>query len=113
MTGTISQQQDEINREIDGVYNRLEDLEGEEAGISEELKQLDTQSHRFAVLREVSDQLEKLEKLGGSDLFWGENYEREAAFKDQKRVRDLVTNYDSRLLSCRLSRIHVKMRLKA
>jgi hypothetical protein len=30
------------------------------------------------VLSEISDQLEKLEKLGGgSDLFWGEGYDQE------------------------------------
>jgi len=93
----ISKKQEEINREIDDAYNRLEELEDEESGISEELKQLNTQRQRFAVLSEVSDQLEKLEKLGGSDLFWGKNYDREIVSKDQKRVRDLVINYDSRV----------------
>jgi len=93
----ISQQQQEINREIDGVYNRLDELENEETGISEELKQLNTQRPRFAVLSEVSDQLEKLEKLGGSDLFWGENYQRETVSRDQKRVRALIIDYDSRV----------------
>jgi chromosome segregation ATPase len=97
MAGNILQQQKEINREIDGANNRLEELESEEAGIREELKQLDTQRPRFAVLSEVYDQLEKLEKLGGSDLFWGENYEREAVTKEQKRVHDLIINYDSRV----------------
>lgn len=97
MANNISQQQQEINLEIDGAYNRLEELESEEAKISEELKQLNTQRARFAILSEVSDRLEKLEKLGGSDLFWGENYQPEAVAKDQKRVRALIINYDSRV----------------
>ena len=97
MAGNISQQQQEINCDIDDVYNRLDELESEETNISEELKQLDTQRPRFAVLSEVSDQLEKLEKLGGSDLFWGENYQREAVARDQKRVRALIIDYDSRV----------------
>ncbi len=97
MAGNTSQQQQEINRNIDDAYDRLEELENEEENISEELKQLSTQRARFTVLSEVSDQLEKLEKLGGSDLFWGENYQREAVVKDQKRVRSLIINYDSRV----------------
>lgn len=97
MANNISQQQQEINLEIDGAYNRLEELESEEAKISEELKQLNTQRARFAILSEVSDRLEKLEKLGGSDLFWGENYQPESVAKDQKRVRALIINYDSRV----------------
>jgi outer membrane biosynthesis protein TonB len=97
VAGNISQQQHEINREIDGAYNRLEELKNEEAGISEELKQLNTQRPRFAILSEVSDQLEKLEKLGGSDLFWGENCQRETVVKDQQRVRALIIDYDSRV----------------
>ncbi len=97
MAGNISQQQQEINNDIDDAYNRLEDLESEEANISEELKQLNTQRPRFAILSEVSDQLEKLEKLGGSDLFWGENHQREAVANDQKRVRALIIDYDSRV----------------
>ena len=94
MAHNISKQQQEINREIDGAYSRLEELKNEEAGVSEELKQLNTQRPRFAILSEVSDQLEKLEKLGGSDLFWGENYQRETVVKDQGRVRALIIDYD-------------------
>ena len=97
MANNILKQQQEINREIDGAYNRLEELESEEANISQELKQLNTQRAHFTILSEVSDQLEKLEKLGGSDLFWGENYEPEAVARGQKRVRALIINYDSRV----------------
>ena len=103
MAGNNSQQQEDINRNIDDAYNRLEELESEEAEINEELEQLNTKRAHFTILSEVSDQLEKLEKLGGSDLFWGENYDHEAISKDQKRVRDLVINYDSRVAELRAS----------
>jgi len=93
----ISQEQEEINRKIDEAYTRLNALEDEDVGVSDELKELKAQRQRFAVLSEVSDQLEKLEKLGGSDLFWGEDYDQDNASKVQKRVRDLVVNYDSRV----------------
>ena len=97
MVDEISQEQEEINRKIDEAYTRLNALEDEDVGVSDELKELKTQRQRFAVLSEISDQLEKLEKLGGSDLFWGENYDQDNASKQQKRVRDLVVNYDSRV----------------
>ena len=97
MVDEISQEQEEINRKIDEAYTRLHALENEDVGVSDELKALKTKRQRFAVLSEISDQLEKLEKLGGSDLFWGENYDQDKASKEQKRVRDLVVNYDSRV----------------
>ena len=97
MIDEISQEQEEINRKIDEAYTRLNALENEDVGVSDELKELKSQRQRFAVLSEISDQLEKLEKLGGSDLFWGENYDHDKASKEQKRVRDLIVNYDSRV----------------
>jgi len=93
----IKKAQEEINRKIDDAYNRLEELESEDQELVEELKELDTQRHRYHVLSEISDQLEKLDKLGGGELFWGEGYDNSAAQQQQKRVRDLVVNYDSRV----------------
>jgi len=93
----IKKAQAKINREIDDAYNRLEALKNYDGNFVEELNELDKERHRYHVLSEISDQLEKLEKLGGSDLFWGENHDRNHAQKEQTRVRDLVVNYDSRV----------------
>jgi TonB family protein len=93
----ISQQQEEINREIDEAYTRLEALQDDDIGVSEELKELNSKRQRFAVLSEVSDQLEKLEKLGGAELFWGADHDRARTAKEQKRIRDMVINYDTRV----------------
>ena len=97
MADDIKSKQEEINQKIDDAYNRLETLQGQESGLNEELQQLNTLRHRYAVLSEVSDQLEKLEKLGGADLFWGDNHDLDTVTKQQKRVRDMVINYDSRV----------------
>jgi len=93
----ISKKQEDINRKIDDACTRLEKLKSEDKGIGEELKQLDSQRQRFAVLSEVSDRLEKLERLGGGDLFWGEAHNHEAVAQDQKRIRNLIISYDSRV----------------
>jgi len=95
VTDDIKTQQEEVNRKIGDAYDRLNELENEESGITGELKELNTQRHRYAVLSEISDQLEKLEKLGGANLFWGEGHDRDVAQKHQKSVRDLIINYDS------------------
>lgn len=100
-TDDIKKQQEEINRKIGEAYSRLESLGDDENTFSGELDGLKQERQRFAVLSEVSDQLEKLEKLGGADLFWGENYDHDKVNKDQKRVRDLIVNYDSRVAELR------------
>ena len=97
MADDITKAQDDINRKIDDAYNRLEELKNEDSIISEEFEALNKLRHRYHVLSEISDQLEKLEKLGGSELFWGEDYDRSATQEEQKRIRDLVINYDSRV----------------
>ncbi len=97
MAVDITKQQNEINRKIDDTYSRLQKLRNEDTGVSEELEKLNLQRQRFAILSEVNDQLEKLEKLGGADLFWGENYDRGSVQQQQKRIHDLVINYDSRV----------------
>jgi TonB family protein len=93
----IKKVQEEINRKIDDAYNRLEELESEDDILAEELQQLNKLRHRYHVLSELGDQLEKLEKLGGAELFWGESYDRGSSQNEQKRIRDLVINYDSRV----------------
>jgi len=93
----IKKQQEEINRKIGDAYDRLEELGDEEIRLNEELQELNKQRARFTILSEVSDQLEKLEKLGGSDLFWGDELDRDSVIKHQRRVRDQVINYDSRV----------------
>jgi outer membrane biosynthesis protein TonB len=97
VTVDISKQQAQINREIDEAYRRLEELRNEDSGVSRELKELNSLRQRYAILSEVNDQLEKLDKLGGADLFWGENYDHESVQQNHKRVQDLVINYDSRV----------------
>jgi prefoldin subunit 5 len=93
----IKKQQEEINRKIGDAYDRLEELTDEEVRINDELQQLNKERARYTILSEVSDQLEKLEKLGGSDLFWGDEVDRDSVVKHQRRVRDQVINYDSRV----------------
>ena len=96
MAEDIKKQQHEVNRRIDDAYDRLEELK-DDAGDSEELKVLIALRFRFTVLGEVNDQLEKLEKAGGGDLFWGEAYDQNSVHQERIRIAELVINYDSRV----------------
>ena len=97
MIDDISKQQEEINRKIDEAYDRLNQLKGDDAGVSEELKGLNALRDRFSILSDVNDQLEKLEKIGGGDLFWGQGHDLDAVQQEHTRIRNMVTNYDSRV----------------
>lgn len=97
MAYDIKKAQDEINRKIGNAHDRLHVFEGEDAKLLEELKALKKTGNRYHVLGEIGDQLEKLEKLGGADLFWGDEYDRDSAQSEQNRIRNLVNNYDSRV----------------
>lgn len=96
MTDDIKQAQDDINRKINDAYDRLEQLSVDEVKLAEEMEELNKERARLTILSEVSDQLEKLEKMGGAHLFWGDDYDREQAVAIQKRVRDMVINYDEK-----------------
>ena len=97
MTNDIKTQQEEINRKIDEAYTRLDQLKGEDVGVSEELKNLNGLRNRYSILSDVNDQLEKLEKVGGGDLFWGENHDAEIVQREHQRISNLLTNYDTRV----------------
>ncbi len=97
MADDIKKAQKDINRKIDNAYDRLEVLESEEGKLTEELAQLNKQRQRYHVLSELSDQLDKLDKLGGGDLFWGETVDVDKVQSEQLRIRNLVINYDSRV----------------
>jgi len=97
VTEDISKQQEEINRKIDEAYRRLDTLKGDDVGVSDELNELNTLRDRFTVLSEINDRLEKLENIGGGDLFWGAEYNPETAQREHQRIHNLVTNYDSRV----------------
>lgn len=97
MVDNIKNAQNEINRKIGDAYDRLNKLKDEEPVINEELAELKKERQRFAVLSEISDQLEKLDKLGGGSLFWGDSYDQGSASEQQKKVRALIINYDTRV----------------
>ena len=97
MVADIKKQQEFVNRKIDEAYSRLHELKNGDVGTSDELKELIALRDRYTLLSDVNDRLEKLDKLGAGDLFWGENYDKEQVAQQQKRVSKLIAGYDSRM----------------
>ena len=95
MSNDILQQQEEVNRKISEAYERLEKIQNNEGSDSETFKQLTIKRQRFAVLSDISEQLEKLEKLGGENLFWGDDYDPQQVKAQQQRIHNLIVNYDT------------------
>lgn len=94
---SIEDRQQEVNRKIDETYDKLVKVEDEQKVVDEELRNLLADRSRFHLLSEISDRLEQLQKQGGAELFWGEEYDYSTAAEHTQRVRDRVINYDSRV----------------
>ncbi len=97
MSENITHRQQEINREIDQTYETLVRNEDEQKAIGDELNILLEQRNHYSLLSEISDRLDQLHKEGGSQLFWGDNFDHSEASQLTQRARDKVINYDSRV----------------
>ena len=94
MSEEISQTQEEINRQIDDARQRIRKLEEMETGALGELKQLTHEREKYSTLSEISNQLERLEELGGADLFWGDGHDKAVVGKQQKSLKFLVSEFE-------------------
>ena len=88
--------QGEIHRQIYEAHRRLRELEQTEAGSVEELNKLTHEQEKYSTLGEISNQLDKLEVLGGADLFWGEDYDGKVVAEHQQALKHLVADFDTR-----------------
>lgn len=93
----VSREQAQINQKIEQAQIRIEDLEGQLRHVDAELDNLFQEREQHILLSEITDRLEKLNKLGGDCLFWGENCDKEAALAHYNRVHNLVVNYDEQV----------------
>jgi outer membrane biosynthesis protein TonB len=93
----IEYRQDEVNREIDDTYQSLVKNKDEQKALDDELKTLLAERHQYSLISEISDRLDQLQKEGGAQLFWGDDYDQSKASEITQRVRNQVINYDSRV----------------
>ena len=93
----VSQEKEKINLKIDEAQHRIADLENQLRLVDIELEDLFQDRQQFILLSEISDRLDKLNKLGGACLFWGENCSTEESMASYNRVHNMVINYDEKV----------------
>jgi hypothetical protein len=75
---------------IDALASDLHAVDGE-------LEELSTERAQYGVLLEACNSLDKLDKMGGAALFWGESADSGASADYVRRVRVRVAQFDARV----------------
>ena len=90
----VTEQQNVINQKIDNAQHRIADLENRLRLVDIELEDLFQEREQYILLGEISDRIDKLNKIGGACLVWGENCDENTSKENYYRVHNLVINYD-------------------
>ena len=93
----VSREQDKINHKIDEAQHRIADLENQLRLVDIELEEFFQDRQQFILLSEISDRLDKLNKLGGACLFWGDDCDLDESMVRYNRVHNMVINYDEKV----------------
>lgn len=104
----VTQEQSEINRKIENAKKRIHDLEEELRLIDIEIDEIFTDRQQYALLSEISDRLDKLNKLGGASLFWGKDCDEEKSRDHFNRINNVVINYDEAVKKIQKKREQIK-----
>ena len=104
----VSQEQQKINCKIDDAKQRIIELEEQLRLVDIELEELFQNRQQYILLSEISDGLDKLNKLGGANLFWGDGRSEEETTAQYQRVHNLVINYDESVKAVQKSREIIK-----
>ena len=96
MSEEILNSQEDIRRQIDEAHRRLHELENAGSDSVEELKTLTHEQEKYFTLDKITSQLDRLEALGGGDLFWGEDYDKAVVTEHTQTLKNLVTDFDER-----------------
>lgn len=96
MAKSIQERQQDINRKIEDNFNELNGAKDEVVRLREQLESMQEERQRFTLLSEISDLLNQLEKRGGAELFWGDQFDRDETRKHLERVQKSIAVYDER-----------------
>ncbi|MCW8934371.1 MAG: AgmX/PglI C-terminal domain-containing protein [Gammaproteobacteria bacterium] len=104
----VSREQEKINLKIDEAQHRIADLENQLRLVDIELEEFFQDRQQFILLSEISDRLDKLNKLGGACLFWGEDCDLDKSMAHYNRVHNMVINYDEKVKAVQKRRELIK-----
>lgn len=97
MTTVVSNEQQELNAQIEEIREDVTRLKDKLRRVDAELEAIADDRERYQALGEVSRALEKLEELGASELFWGKHAGSQEASEQLGRVRSLVADFSGQL----------------
>jgi len=104
----VKQEQSEINHQIEGAKKRVHDLEEQLRLVDIEIDDIFTDRQQYVLLSEISDRLDKLNKLGGACLFWGKDCDEQKSVEHYNRVNNVVINYDEAVRKIQRKREQIK-----
>ncbi|MBT8127794.1 MAG: AgmX/PglI C-terminal domain-containing protein [Gammaproteobacteria bacterium] len=119
-SNNTTQRKQNINRKIDEAQDAIVQNQQAQQAIDDELNALLAERHNYMLLGEISDRLDQLNKEGGAQLFWGDDYDHASVSQITQRARNKIVSYDSRVaelkqqqdagqedIECLTARVHV------
>ena len=94
MNSDVKKEQLEINHQVEDAKNKILELEEELRLVDIEIDTIFTERQQYVLLSEINDRLEKLNAMGGADLFWGDGVDANKPGEHCNRINNLVINYD-------------------
>ncbi len=108
MNTDVSEEQQQINQRIEAAQLRIEELENELRQVDIALEELLAAREKYSLLGEISDRLDKLNKLNGGSLVWGKDCSEDAAVEHVRKLHSQVINYDEKVSQAQKKREEIK-----
>ncbi len=90
-------QQAELNQRIEKAQLRITELEKELQLIDAKIDEMMANRQQYFLLSDISDRLYKLNKMGGCQLFWGDDCTPAQAEKQIQDIQQKISRYEDEL----------------
>lgn len=97
MSRDISVQLEEINQQIDAARKRYTELEHALEKNQQLLNKSQATENLYSTLAKILENINTLEKLGGSSLLWGEKFSHTQATENKQRITSTLQEYEQQL----------------
>ncbi len=108
MNQEVAEEKSRINKKIEAAQQRIAELENDLRVLDVELEELFVDRQKYVLISEIADRLDKLNKLGGAKLLWGEGVGEGYSEQQFNRINTLVFAYDEKVREVQQKREQVK-----
>lgn len=92
----MSEQEQRINQQIEAALSDIKELRHELNELDDKLGSMSEEKAKFELVSDVRDRLIELESIGGSDIFWGQDYDSAAASQHLQYLENRVSEFQSK-----------------